>query len=61
MQPAIDDLDIQFNPKNDVVYLTGSFTGWAEPGAEGAIVMEPIVTKEGVIYTTTVTLEAGEV
>ena len=31
-----------FDPEEDVVYLTGSMVGWAEPGTEGSIVMDLI-------------------
>jgi hypothetical protein len=31
-----------FDPAEDVVYLTGSMVGWAEPGTEGSIEMELI-------------------
>ncbi|MDR4988424.1 MAG: carboxypeptidase regulatory-like domain-containing protein [Bacteroidales bacterium] len=31
-----------FDPAAHTVYLTGTFTDWAEPGTEGSIVMEPV-------------------
>jgi hypothetical protein len=31
-----------FDPEENSVYLTGSFTEWAEPGTEGSIVMERV-------------------
>ena len=50
-----------FNPDAHTVYLTGSFTGWAEPGTGGSITMNKVENREGdLIYTTTLQLDAGQ-
>lgn len=50
-----------FNPGAHTVYLTGSFTGWAEPGTGGSITMNQVENKEGeLVYTTTLELAAGQ-
>lgn len=49
-----------FDPGEHNVFLTGSFTGWAEPGTAGSIEMS-LVEKagEGIIYTVTTQIPAG--
>ena len=50
-----------FNPDAHTVYLTGTFTGWAEPGTGGSITMNKVENREGdLIYTTTLQLAAGQ-
>ena len=46
-----------FIPGTDIVYLTGSFTGWAPPGDPGSIVMNQVGTS--LTYTTTLLLASG--
>ncbi len=50
----------EFNPEQHNVYLTGSFTGWSEPGHEGSIQMTPVRENGQLIFTATVELEPGE-
>ncbi|TVQ15338.1 MAG: hypothetical protein EA361_05925, partial [Bacteroidetes bacterium] len=47
----------EFNPEQHNVYLTGSFTGWSEPGHEGSIEM---THSQGTIFSTTMELQSGE-
>jgi hypothetical protein len=42
MTPAVAD---GFSPIEHTVFITGDFTGWAEPGTAGSIEMEQVVTK----------------
>ncbi len=50
-----------FNPDAHTVYLTGSFTGWAEPGTGGSITMNKVENRDGeLVYTTTLQLAAGQ-
>jgi hypothetical protein len=50
-----------FNPDEHTVYLTGSFTGWAEPGTGESITMEKIRDREeNLVYTTTLQLAADQ-
>ena len=46
-----------FVPGTDVVYATGSFTGWAEPGNPGSIMMTQVGST--LIYTATTELLPG--
>jgi sarcosine oxidase gamma subunit len=48
-----------FDPANDVVYITGSIFGWAEPGTQPE---NQTMTRvdDSMIWTKTVNLEAGE-
>ena len=39
-----------FDPATDKVYLTGSFTGWTEPGEDGSIEMTRVTSKEQAVY-----------
>lgn len=47
-----------FDPANDVVYVAGSFAGWAEPGSDASL--ELTDEDEDMIYTLTMRLEPGE-
>ncbi len=40
-----------FDPDEDIVYLTGSMVGWAEPGTEGSIEMELVSSSKDAPYT----------
>ncbi len=50
-----------FNPGEHTVYLTGTFSGWAEPGTSGSITMQQLSNREdNLVYTATVQLAAGQ-
>jgi hypothetical protein len=47
-----------FNPQTDDVYISGSFSGWPQPGTNPDLKLEPIEAGSN-IYTLTLNLEAG--
>ncbi len=50
-----------FDPEEHTVYITGSFTGWAEPGSTGSLEMSPVIKNDhNLIYTVTSELPAGQ-
>lgn len=49
-----------FDPENDVVYVTGSIFGWAEPGSEPELQTMSPSDDDPMIYTLTIELSAGE-
>jgi uncharacterized repeat protein (TIGR02543 family) len=52
--------EFTFDPENDVVYVTGSIFGWAEPGSEPGMQTMVPSDDDPMIYTLTIELEAGE-
>jgi len=59
MTDAVAENDIEFDPDVHDVYITGSFTGWAEPGDTVAYKMEPCEDNSD-IYTITLEVEDGD-
>lgn len=56
MKPAIDSADYGFTQTSGTVIITGSLTGWEEPGKDGSVEM---TNSEGTIYTATVEVDAN--
>lgn len=52
--------EFTFDPDNDVVYVTGSIFGWAEPGSEPELQTMTVSDDDPMIYTLTIELPAGE-
>jgi uncharacterized repeat protein (TIGR02543 family) len=49
-----------FDPDDDVVYVTGSIFGWAEPGTAPELQTMAVSDDDPMIYTLTIELPAGE-
>jgi hypothetical protein len=66
MEDAVAEGGIIFNPGIHQVYITGSFTNWAQPGTEPSHQMFPVERsdlqnpgKDPLIYSVTITIDQG--
>ena len=50
MTGAVAENDIVFDPAIHDVYVTGTFTGWAEPGSNEIFKLEPLVVAKDGLY-----------